>query len=138
MIFQHLVFWLLFGSWVNYYCHKLFLIEQKPYQPQEYLQIIFGHYTYQHVDISFNVIQTFVFKRIPVAKWLVNTNIIHVILRSGDCNITLSTTHCCSNVSMERIYLMNLVIILDFTHLEARDDLPLVWKHKHFYQQGVI
>ena len=45
------------------------------------------------------------------------------------CNITLSTSHCCSNVSIERTRSITLVIILDLIHLAAWSDLPSFRKH---------
>ena len=53
---------------------------------------------------------------------------IEVILssRRGDCNIPLITTHCSSNVSIERIELMALFIIRDLTHWETLEDLLLI------------
>ena len=51
-------------------------------------------------------------------------------LRCGDCGIPLSTKHSCSNVSMNRIESIALVIILDLTQLVAWEDLLLIWKHK--------
>ena len=37
---------------------------------------------------------------------------------------------------MESIESMILVIILDLTHLAAWEDLPLIWKHKHYLPAG--
>ena len=49
-----------------------------------------------------------------------------------DCNIPLSSTHCCSNVSIERMESITLVIILDLIHLAAWSVLPLFWKHIYY------
>ena len=51
--------------------------------------------------------------------------------RHGDCNIHVITTHCCSNVSIDRIEPMALLIILDLTHCAAWGYLRLIWKHKY-------
>ena len=50
-------------------------------------------------------------------------------LRICDCNMPLSTTHCCSNVSIERTQPTVLIIILYLTNLAAWEDLPSIWKH---------
>ena len=47
----------------------------------------------------------------------------------GDCIITLTTTNCCSNVSIEITESITLVIILDLIHLAAWSDLPSFIKH---------
>ena len=52
--------------------------------------------------------------------------------RHDDCNIHLITTHCCSNVSIDRIESMALFNILDLTHWAARGDLLFIWKHKYY------
>ena len=51
--------------------------------------------------------------------------------RHDDCNIHLITTHCCSNVSIDRMESMALFNTLDLTHWEAWGDLMLTWKHKY-------
>ena len=53
-----------------------------------------------------------------------------------DCNIPLRTTHCCSNVSIERTESINLVIILDLIHLAACSDLPSFIKHIYYLPTG--
>ena len=55
-------------------------------------------------------------------------------LSSGrvDCNIPLSTTHFCSNVSIERTESITLVIILDLIHLAVWSDLPSFRKHIYY------
>ena len=53
-----------------------------------------------------------------------------------DCQIPLSTTHCCSNVSIYRTKSINLVIILDLIHLTAWSDLPSLIK-KYYLPTGV-
>ena len=50
--------------------------------------------------------------------------------RRGYYNMALSTTHCWSNSSIERIQSMSLFIILDLTHWAAWEDFSLIWKHK--------
>ena len=47
----------------------------------------------------------------------------------GDFKITLSATHCCLNVSIERKEWITLVIILDLIHLAAWEVLPSFIKH---------
>ena len=42
----------------------------------------------------------------------------------SNCNIPLSTTHCCSNLSIKITKSITLVIILDLIHLAACSDLP--------------
>ena len=59
-------------------------------------------------------------------------------LGRGDCNTHLSTTHFCSNVSTKRTQSINLVIILDLTHLAAWADLPSIWNAYIIYQLEVI
>ena len=54
----------------------------------------------------------------------------------GDCNITLSTTHGCSNVSIEIIESINLVIILDLIHLASWSDLLSFIKHIYYLPTG--
>ena len=53
-------------------------------------------------------------------------------LRRGDCNIPLRTTHCCSNISIEKTESINLAIILDLIYLEAWAVLPSFWKHIYY------
>ena len=55
----------------------------------------------------------------------------------GDCNIHLSTTHYCSNVSIERTESITLVITLDLIHLVAWSDLPFFVKHIYYLPTGV-
>ena len=55
----------------------------------------------------------------------------------GNCNIPLSTTHCCSNVSIERTESITLVIILYLIHLEAWAVLPYFWKHIYYLSNRV-
>ena len=50
----------------------------------------------------------------------------------GDCNITLSTTPCCSNLSIYRTESITLVLIFDLLHLSAWSDLPSFIKHIYF------
>ena len=50
--------------------------------------------------------------------------------------IHLITTHCCSNVSIDRIESMALLIIRDLTHCAAWGDLLLIWKHKYSLPAG--
>ena len=59
-------------------------------------------------------------------------------LRRRDFNIPLSTTHCCSNVSMERIESMNLVVITDSIHLADWEYLPFIWKQKYHFPEGCV
>ena len=47
----------------------------------------------------------------------------------GYCNIPLSTTHCCSNVSIEITEQIASVVILDLIHLAAWLDLPSFIEH---------
>ena len=53
------------------------------------------------------------------------------LIRS-DCNITLCTTHCCSNVSIKITESTTLVIILDLIHLATWAVLPSFWKHLYY------
>ena len=46
-----------------------------------------------------------------------------------NCNIIFSTTHCSSNVSIERTESITLVIIIDLIHLVAWSYLPFFRKH---------
>ena len=52
------------------------------------------------------------------------------------CNITLSTSHCCSNVSIEITESITLVIIVDLIHLTAWAVLPSLWKHIYYLPTG--
>ena len=52
------------------------------------------------------------------------------------CNIPFSTTHCCSNVYIDRTESITLVIILDLIHLAAWSDLPSFRKHIYFLPTG--
>ena len=56
--------------------------------------------------------------------------------RHDDFNIHLITTHCCSNVSIDRMELMTIFNNLDFTHWEVWGDLLLTWKHKYSLPTG--
>ena len=56
--------------------------------------------------------------------------------RRGYCNIPLITTHCCSNVSIERTESMAVFIIRDLTHWWAWEDIMLIWKHKYYLPLG--
>ena len=56
--------------------------------------------------------------------------------RRDDCNIHLSSTHCFSNVSIERIESMVLFNIYELTHWAAREYLPLIWKQKYYLPDG--
>ena len=56
----------------------------------------------------------------------------------SDFNIPLSTTHCCSNVSIERTESITLVIVLDLIHLAAWSDLPSFKNTYIIYQPEVI
>ena len=47
-------------------------------------------------------------------------------LRRSDCNTTLRTKNCCSTVSTEITHIKNILIIVDLTHLAARDYLPSI------------
>ena len=58
--------------------------------------------------------------------------------RRGDCNIPFLKKHCCSNVSMEKIESMALLIIRYLTHWSAWEDPPLIWKHKYYLPAGAI
>ena len=50
----------------------------------------------------------------------------------SDCNIPLRTTHCCSNVLIDIIESITLVIVLDLIHLAAWSDLPFFIKHIYY------
>ena len=56
--------------------------------------------------------------------------------RRYDCNIHLIKTHCCSNVSIDRIELTALFSIRDLTHWAAWGDLLFIWKHKDSLPAG--
>ena len=51
--------------------------------------------------------------------------------RRDDCNIHFITTHCCSNVLIDRMEFMNFFNTLDLTHWAAWGDLLLTWKHTY-------
>ena len=51
-------------------------------------------------------------------------------------NIPLSTTHCCSNVLIQKTESITLVIILDLIHLAAWAVLPSLWKHIDYLFTG--
>ena len=57
-------------------------------------------------------------------------------LRRGDCDIPLSTIHCFSSVSIKISQPINLVIILDLTHLYAWEYLPSICKHIYVLPTG--
>ena len=52
------------------------------------------------------------------------------------CNIHLITTHCCSNVSIDRMESMALFNILDLTHWSAWGYFLLTWKYKYYLPTG--
>ena len=52
------------------------------------------------------------------------------------CNIPLSTTCCCSNVSIERTESITLFIILDLIYLAAWSDLSSFIKHEYYLPTG--
>ena len=54
----------------------------------------------------------------------------------GDWNITLSTTNCCSNVSIDRTESINLAIIFYLIHLAAWSVLPSFIKHIYYLPTG--
>ena len=56
--------------------------------------------------------------------------------RHDYCNIHLITTHCCSNVSIDRMESMALFNTLDLTHWAAWGDLLLTCKHKYYLPTG--
>ena len=56
--------------------------------------------------------------------------------RRDDCNMHFITTHCCSNVLIDRMESMNLFNTLDLTHCAAWGDLFSTWKHKYSLPSG--
>ena len=58
-------------------------------------------------------------------------------LKHGYCNIPLSTTRWCSNVSIQRTESITLVIIFYLIHLSAWAVLPSSWKHIYSSPTGV-
>ena len=51
--------------------------------------------------------------------------------KSDDWNKSIITTHCCSNVLVDRMESMTLFNTLDLTHWAAWGDLLSTWKHKY-------
>ena len=50
--------------------------------------------------------------------------------------VPLSTTHCCSNVSIERTESITLVIILDLIHLADWAFSPSFWENIYYLPTG--
>ena len=82
------------------------------------------------------VVHASVFKRRPGEWWSVNTNSLHMICKTWWFQQSFITTHCCSNVLIDRIEFMNLFNTLDLTHLAAWGDLLSTWKHKYSLPSG--
>ena len=56
--------------------------------------------------------------------------------RRDYCNMHFITTHCCSNVLIDRRDSMTLFNTLDLTHWAAWGDLLSTWKHKYPLPSG--
>ena len=56
--------------------------------------------------------------------------------RRDDCNMHFITTHCCSNVLIDRTESINFFNTLDLTHCATWGDLLSTWKHKYSLPSG--
>ena len=100
---------------IIFICDSLWIIHHR--NIYNILSVFVRNHTYLHVDISF-LCYSNVSVQNKTCCILIGQHQIVFILSSRhiDCKITLITTHCFSNVSIERIYSMALFIICDLTH----------------------
>ena len=84
----------------------------------------------------FDFFKTFVFIYSIVAYYGSISMVCTWSFSRGDCNIHFSTTHCCSNLSIERTESITLVIILYLIHLAAWSDLIYFIKNIYYLPTG--
>ena len=82
----------------------------------------------------FDIVHTSMSERRPGEWWLVNTNSLHMILKTWW--LQHATKHCFSNALIERMKSKTLFNTFDLTHWAAWGDLLSTWKHKYFLPIG--